>query len=91
MKKQPEIEFHLIRRWDGGKVIHKATTLGEFLAFRENVENDINGTSSRIGWASYTIVYPKASEVYADPKRLISKIVDRTLVRIRNGGKENVA
>ncbi len=87
----PEIEFHLIRRYDGGLVIHKATTLGEFLAFREEVENDINGTDSRIGWASYTVVYPKASDLYREPKRLVNKIVDRTLMRIRNGGKENVA
>jgi hypothetical protein len=91
MNKTPEIEFHLIRRWDGGLVIHKATTLGEFLSFREDVEKDIANSDSRIGWQSYTIVYPKATEVYSDPKRLISKIVDRTLVRIRNGGKENVA
>ena len=91
MNKIPEIEFHLVRRWDGGTVIHKATTLGEFIAFREDVENDINGTDSPIGWESYTIVYPKASEIYSDPKRLIGKIVNRTLMRIRNGGKENVA
>jgi hypothetical protein len=90
MNKQPEIEFHLVRRWDGGTVIHKAATLGEYLAFREDVEKDING-NSRIGWASYTIVYPKASEIYSDPKRLISKIVHRTLKRIQNGGKENIA
>jgi hypothetical protein len=89
--KTPEIEFHLIRRYDGGLVIHKATTLGEFLSFREDVEKDIANSDSRIGWKSYTIVYPKASEIYSDPKRLISKIVDRTLVRIRNGGKENIA
>ena len=91
MNKTPEIEFHLVRRYDGGLVIHKATTLGEFLAFREDVEKDIANSDSRIGWASYTIVYPKASDVYRHPKRLISKIVDRTLVRIQNGGKENVA
>jgi len=91
MKKQPEIEFHLIRRYDGGLVIHKATTLGEFLAFREDVEKDMARTDYAVGWASYTIVYPKASEIYRSPKRLISKIVDRTLVRIQNGGKENKA
>ena len=91
MNKQAEIEFHLIRRYDGGKVIHKATTIGEFIAFREQVENEIKNTTSRIGWASYTIVYPKASDVYRHPQRLISKIVNRTLVRIQNGGKENVA
>jgi hypothetical protein len=90
MKKQAEIEFHLIRRYDGGLVIHKATTLGEFLAFREDVEKDI-ASNKKTGWASYTIVYPKASDVYRQPKRLVSKIVDRTLVRIQNGGKENVA
>jgi hypothetical protein len=90
MNKQAEIEFHLIRRWDGGKVIHKATTIGEYLAFREDVEKDIL-KGGRIGWESYTIVYPKASEIYSDPKRLISKIVHRTLKRIQNGGKENIA
>ena len=91
MNKQAEIEFHLIRRWDGGLVIHKASTIGEYLAFREDVEKDIANSDSRIGWESYTIVYPKASEIYADPKRLIGKIVNRTLVRIQNGGKENKA
>jgi hypothetical protein len=91
MTKLAEIEFHLIRRWDGGLVIHKATTLGEFIAFREHVEKDIANTASPIGWESYTIVYPKASEIYSDPKRLIGKIVNRTLFRIQNGGKENVA
>lgn len=91
MNKTPEIEFHLVRRWDGKTVVHVANTLGEFLSFREDVEKDIANSDSRIGWESYTIVYPKATEVYSDPKRLISKIVDRTLVRIRNGGKENKA
>ena len=90
MTKLPEIEFHLIRRYDGGLVIHKATTLGEFIAFREDVEKDI-ASNKKTGWASYTIVYPKASEIYSDPKRLIGKIVNRTLFRIQNGGKENVA
>jgi hypothetical protein len=55
------------------------------------VEKDIARTDYAVGWASYTIVYPKASEIYRSPKRLISKIVDRTLVRIQNGGKENKA
>lgn len=86
----PEIEFHCIRRLDGGLVIHKATTLGEFLAFRENAEKSI-ASDGATGWASYTVVYPKASDLYREPKRLVNKIVDRTLVRIQNGGKENVA
>jgi hypothetical protein len=88
--KNAQIEFHLIRKHDGGKVVHIAETLGEFLAFRENVEKSI-ASEGVTGWESYTVVYPKASTVYRHPNRLISKIVDRTLMRIRNGGKENIA
>jgi len=91
MDKTPEIEFHCVRRLDGGTVIHKATTLGEFLAYREQVEADVADKTSRIGFQSYTIVYPKASNVYRHPERLVSKMIHRTLARIRNGGKENIA
>jgi hypothetical protein len=83
--KTPEIEFHLVRRYDGKTVIHTANTLGEFLSFREDAEKSISDTDSRIGFQSYTIVYPKASEVYADPNRLVRKMVDRTIEQIRQG------
>jgi hypothetical protein len=85
MNKTPEIEFHLVRRYDGKTVIHTANTLGEFLSFRDHVEADIAKTDSVIGFQSYTIVYPDASKVYADPNRLIRKMVDRTIAQIRAG------
>lgn len=85
MNKTPEIEFHLVRRYDGKTVIHTANTLGEFLSFRDHVEADIANTESKIGFSSYTVVYPKATEVYSDPSRLIRKMVDRTIERVRLG------
>lgn len=85
MNKTPEIEFHLIRRYDGKTVIHIANTLGEFLSFREEAEKSIANTESKIGFSSYTIVYPKASEVYSDPIRLVNKMVNRTIERVRQG------
>jgi hypothetical protein len=87
--KNAQIEFHLVRKYDGKTVVHVAETLGEFLAFRENAEKSL--ATPVIGWESYTIVYPTASSVYRHPERLVSKIVNRTLERIRNGGKENIA
>lgn len=85
MNKTPEIEFHLVRRYDGKTVIHTATTLGEFLSFREHVEAELADTDSVIGFKSYTIVYPKASEIYSEPRRLVNKMVDRTIAKIRAG------
>ena len=85
-----QIEFHLVRKYDGKTVVHVVETLGEYLAFRENADKSIAG-EGLTGWESYTVVYPKASAVYRHPERMLSKITNRTIERIRNGGKENKA
>ena len=85
MTQTPEIEFHLVRRYDGKTVIHTANTLGEFLSFREEAEKSISDTESEIGFSSYTIVYPDASKVYADPNRLVRKMVNRTIAQVMAG------
>ncbi len=75
-----------LSRYDGGTVVHIAETLGEFLAMRESVEKDLGKT-----WTDYTVTFPKASSVYREPKALLNRVVNRTLMRIHNGGTADKA
>ena len=79
-----------LTRYDGNTVVHVAETLGEFLAFRENVEKSI-ASATPTSWRGYTVTFPKASAVYRNPKALVNRVVNRTIMRIHNGGTENKA